>query len=445
MAIWLCLQPGALAQAGKEQANKEAFRFGDADRELLEQVSQLDKKFEEHGLVYQNAALNAYVEQIGRSLLPKDEPLENVTWKFRVFRDPSVNAFALANGSIYVHTGLLALLENESQLAGVLAHEIVHVRNRHQYLAYRSSRKKAATAHVFAAIGGYTGMGGFAASIAAQFVLSLTVSGYSRELEKEADLEGAQALLASPYDPNEMAGAFRQLQKKFDVDLDRHILESLYGSHPKLKDRTEYVGEAVSRAPQKKTLTAEELAALKERYLRACEEVTRHNIRLDIEKGLYRTAIAHGRKLVDFRADSADNVVALADAYAALGPRTPEPTAEELSDKGKGDTRKMKNKLTLDEEEEALAATSAGQDLRKKNFVEAEKLYRHAIELDGHNAMAYRGLGALLEKAQNAEEAVSAYRRYVELKPDAIDRLLVMRRVKALEAKLGAGASSAPQ
>jgi beta-barrel assembly-enhancing protease len=426
--------------------DKEAFRFGEVDLELLDQVNALDKKFEESGLVYRDAALTAYVEQVGQSLLPKEAAPENVTWKFRVFRDPTVNAFALANGSIYVHTGMLALFENESQLAAVLAHEVVHVRNRHQYLAYRSNRKKAVAAHVFGAIGGYTGMGGAFASLAAQFVLSLTVSGYSRELEKEADLEGAQALLASTYDPDEMAGAFRRLQKKFDVDLDRHILESLYGSHPKLKDREEYVAAAVKAAPQRRTPTAEELAALKERYLKNCEEATRHDVRLAAEQGMYRTALAHGRKLVDSRADSAENVVALADAYAALGPRAPEPTPEELTGKGKGDARKMRSKLMLDEEEKALVAKPAGQEWQKKNFAEAEKLYRRAMELDAKNALAYRGLGALMEKAQSAQAAIDAYRRYVELRPDAMDRLLVMRRIKLLEAKLGAaGQPASPQ
>jgi predicted Zn-dependent protease len=56
------------------------------------------------GLIYRDPELNAYVDRVGRSLLKPEDQLENVVWRFRVFRDPSVNAFALPNGSIYVNT-----------------------------------------------------------------------------------------------------------------------------------------------------------------------------------------------------------------------------------------------------------------------------------------------------------------------------------------------------
>src|SRR5215475_3767824 len=116
----LCLGLTGLAVA---KSSSEPFHFGEVDLEFLDQIKQLDKKFEDRGLIYREPELNAYVDRVGRSLINADEQMENVVWRFRVFRDPSVNAFALPNGSIYVHTGLLALMENEAQLAGVMAHE----------------------------------------------------------------------------------------------------------------------------------------------------------------------------------------------------------------------------------------------------------------------------------------------------------------------------------
>ncbi|HYE75554.1 MAG TPA: tetratricopeptide repeat protein, partial [Blastocatellia bacterium] len=113
-----------------------------------------------------------------------------------------------------------------------------------------------------------------------------------------------------------------------------------------------------------------------------------------------------------------------------------EPAEEELTGKGKKVARKMKNKLTLDEQEKELLASPGGQERQKQNYAEAEKLYKQALEIDAGNAQAYRGLGVLMEKMQNAQAAVDAYRRYVELKPDAMDRLQIIRRVKTLEAKL---------
>src|ERR1700693_3039664 len=120
---------------------KEEFQFTKVDLELLEQVNLLDKRFDRDGLVYADEPTNAYLQRVGESLVARDLKLENVVWQFRVLSDPVPNAFALPNGSIYVNTGLLALLENEAQLASVLAHEETHVLHRHSYLENRSARK----------------------------------------------------------------------------------------------------------------------------------------------------------------------------------------------------------------------------------------------------------------------------------------------------------------
>ena len=76
------------------------------------------------GLVLADEPANAYLRRIGQSLIPRGLVLERVSWKFRALRDPQPNAFALPNGSIYVTTGLMTLLDNESQLAAIIAHEL---------------------------------------------------------------------------------------------------------------------------------------------------------------------------------------------------------------------------------------------------------------------------------------------------------------------------------
>src|SRR5271165_2407056 len=124
--------------------NTNNFIFTKADLELLEQVELVDQKYQKEGLVYRDEALNSYVSQVGLSMLPAGTAPEHVTWRFKVLRDPMPNAFALPNGSVYVTTGLLSLLNNEDQLASVLAHEITHVTDRHGYLANRDYRKKSA-------------------------------------------------------------------------------------------------------------------------------------------------------------------------------------------------------------------------------------------------------------------------------------------------------------
>src|SRR5499426_2085058 len=425
-ALLLCFALTGLAAA---QSSPESFRFGDVDLELLEQVKHQDKKFEDQGLVYREPQLNAYLDRLGRSLLKPEDQLENVVWQFRVFRDPAVNAFAMPNGSIYVHTGLLARMENEAQLAGVLAHEIIHVRNRHSYLSYRSYRKKVLTANIVGIVSGAFGVG-LEVGLAGQFMLALSIIGYSRELEKEADLEGAQLMTASPYEPKAMVTAFESFIQKYDVDLRG---EPFYGDHPKTKDRIAYLNEWISKsAPKRETESA---GLSKEDYQKSVADVTRHDIQIAIDAGLYRTATALGRRLVAAQPDLASNPTALADAYTALGPRSPEPLAEEKTDQGKKEARKRLSKLTLQEEERTLAATPAGKEMQKANYAEAEKLYRRATELEPNYAPAWRGLGELYEKQSQAQQSIEAYRKYLELQPGAMDRLMILRRVKALESK----------
>ena len=101
-------------------------------------------------MVYHDEAMDTYVNQVGRAMLPSGTAPERVLWQFRVIRDPMANAFALPNGSIYVTTGLVSKLENEDQFAGVLAHEMTHVTDRHAYLAFRDYRKKATIANIAA-------------------------------------------------------------------------------------------------------------------------------------------------------------------------------------------------------------------------------------------------------------------------------------------------------
>src|SRR5262249_27966942 len=146
----------------------------------------------------------------------------------------------------------------------------------------------------------------------------------------------------------------------------------------------------------------------KEDYLKTVEEMTRHDIQLAIDAGLYRTATALGKRLVAARPDQAANLTALADAYTALGPRSVEPLEEEKTGKGKKEARKRRDKLTLQEEERAMAATPAGQEHQKTNYAEAEKLYRRAAELEPSYALAWRGLGELFEKQNQSEQSMEA-------------------------------------
>src|SRR5687768_229937 len=159
--VFTSVSPFALAQKKKAPVEatpppvREAFKFGEVDLEVLEQADLLDVRFERDGLVLADGPVNAFLRRVGQSLIPRDLELERVSWKFRALRDPQPNAFALPNGSIYVTTGLLTLIDNESQLAAIMAHELTHVMRRHTYTFNRSNRKKFLTMNIMAAVGAY--------------------------------------------------------------------------------------------------------------------------------------------------------------------------------------------------------------------------------------------------------------------------------------------------
>ncbi len=440
LALLLVSVRSAAAQQPPPLASPPAFKFTDVDLDLLEKSNQLDRYMDEKGMVYSDPALTEYITALGDDLLPPGPDPEHVIWRFHVLRDPIPNAFALANGSIYVNTGLLALLENEAQLAGVLAHEETHVLNRHPYLENRSYRKKSLAANILAGVGaaggGAGGIGGAAAVLMgtlAPAIVESTIYGYSRELEKEADIRAVAAVNQADYSTEEMINTFRLLESSHEVELS-HVF---YQDHPKLEDRIGYISDVIHDThPHTRHPMVEE-----ERYVAATEKASRDNVALDIREGRERTAVAVAQRLAKQNPKSSEDFRALGDAFRALGPRTPDPTPEELSSKGKRDARKMETKLTDQEYDNALVATPAGKAAMQASQKQSEEAYRKALELDLANAAAHRGLGFLYEKQRLPALCAEEFRKYLELTPNALDQLQIHRRLEAAE-KEGAPGST---
>jgi hypothetical protein len=102
----------------------------------------------------QDPELQGYVEKVGKSLVPGWVDPNVYRFNFSIIADPSLNAFALPDGTVVVHTGLLAALENEAQLATVLGHEIAHVTHRHGYRGYKHQSGKMKWLQLGALVGG---------------------------------------------------------------------------------------------------------------------------------------------------------------------------------------------------------------------------------------------------------------------------------------------------
>lgn len=435
------LAPVALAQKKTAPVEatpppiREEFKFGEVDLEMLQQADLLDTRFERDGLVLADEAANAYLRRIGKSLIPRDLELERVTWKFRALRDPQPNAFALPNGSIYVTTGLMTLVDNESQLAAIIAHELTHVMRRHTYVYNRSNRKKFLTMNVMAAIGAYAPGGIVGAVITivttvAPFIMMATIYGYSRDLEREADLKGIDMMVSAEYPPEELINVMKLLDKDFEGE----NIRLFYNDHPALDERIKYLSSYLGARAN--TVTPQmELNRERALYFRNVEPVMRHNLQLAINAGRARSANYLAQRLVDFNADS-ENLFWLAESYRVLGPRAPQLTDKEMTNSAKKDAAKKSLKRTFDEEERELLATPGGKENWQKHQQMAEELYQRALNTDNPAPVAHRGLGMLYEKLGRGSDAVTQYEKYLEQAPAAKDRERIQRRLDALKEKL---------
>lgn len=189
------------------------------------------------GGAYADSALAAYVSSLG-GLLAKTSETPDLKFTFTVLDSPIVNAFALPGGYVYVTRGLIALADDEAELASVLAHEIGHVTARHS--AERYGQTMAAN---IARVGLGLLTGSRAVANAVGTIGALAVRGYSRKQENEADQLGVRYLARAGYDPNAMASFLRKLQA------DSRLSASLAGkpgraddfnimqTHPRTADR----------------------------------------------------------------------------------------------------------------------------------------------------------------------------------------------------------------
>lgn len=197
--------------------------------------------------LHSDANLQRYVNRVGKWIaLHSDRP--ELPWTFSVVDTETINAFAMPGGSIIVSSGLIKRLNSESELAGVLAHEIAHVVKRHQITAIQSGMradfwKSVATTEASSRVNiGGGAVGSTLGSIAKPYLLdaagNLIKDGFflrplDRGLESEADHLAIVLATRSGYDPYGLVGALQMLaQYKGDADA-----ASLFSTHPSAVDR----------------------------------------------------------------------------------------------------------------------------------------------------------------------------------------------------------------
>ena len=200
------------------------------------------------GGAYTDAKLRAYIRRIGLKLARHAET-GGMPYTFTILNSDKVNALALPGGYVYITRGLLALADNEAEMAGVLAHEIGHVTARHTAERYSTAMATNLGLMVLGAIGSSAGLPsgiGRIVGIGAQAALQ----GYSREQELESDMLGVRYLSRAGYSPDAMTSFFHKL--KAHEELERamegkkgDVPNNIMATHPRTAQR---IGQAIRLA-----------------------------------------------------------------------------------------------------------------------------------------------------------------------------------------------------
>jgi beta-barrel assembly-enhancing protease len=207
----------------------------EADEKRMWQRSEEEQRaIERSGLVYTGDELDTYLNHVARRLAPA-ELYTRIPFRVRMLANPRLNAFAFPNGVIYVHTGLLARLDNEAQLAALLGHEMTHATHRHAIREARDAKNKRAwLAGIHTTLGGLPGIGSLA-SVLGEIGATAAVTGYSRDLERQADVEGLRLAVKAGYDPAEAPKLFQMLKREAEQEKVQAPL--FYATHPRLQER----------------------------------------------------------------------------------------------------------------------------------------------------------------------------------------------------------------
>ncbi len=305
----------------------QSFLFEEDEKRLWNRSEEEQKILNKSNLIYKDEELEAYLNDIARRLLPP-EVFQHIPFRIMVIKNHLLNAFAYPNGYIYVHTGILSRMENEAQLATLLAHEVTHCTHRHLVKNFRSIKNKTAFfATVQVTLGGIGGGIGDLATLLGALGTIAAVSGYSKELETEADMNGLELMMKAGYDPNEAPKLFVHLKKEIEEEKIKEPF--FFGTHPRLKERIENYEDLL------KSQYKEREGGIKntEMFLEKISKVIFDNALLDLKAGRFKIAKNGVEKYLTLKSDDVQGYFLIGEIYRQKGEKGDSEIAKEYYEK----------------------------------------------------------------------------------------------------------------
>lgn len=255
-----------------------------ADEQLLwRRVQKEQAVLNDSGFLYHEPQLENYLDRVV-SKLQAHSIAPDFRIQIKVLKDPSLNALAYPNGVIYIHTGILARMNNEAQLAALLSHEMTHCTHRHSLRVIRSIKDRpaylAAVQNSLAKISAVQEVArllGAAGSMVA-------VSGYTRELESEADQVGLDLMAKANYDSKEALKLFEHL--KLEIEAEAIAQPFFFGTHPNVQQRIANARQWLARGLDENRGAVKNTAEFEVRL----QGVLLTNARLDLRLGRFEVA-----------------------------------------------------------------------------------------------------------------------------------------------------------
>ena len=366
-----------IAPIGKE----ESFKLQKDEQRIWNRSKEEEVRLNKSDFMYDDPRLTAYVNELAQKLTPADFREKGFLIEVKIIKNPLLNAFAYPNGVIYVHTGILARMENEAQLATLLGHEMTHIMHRHAVQQFRTVKNMTAVLATIQMASVPFGIYGSIANLLGSVGVMASVTGYSRQLEAEADRGGMQLMTEAGYDPQEAPKLFVYLKS----DLEKNNAEEpfFFGTHPRLQERINNFNNMLERDYSGKTGVKGE-----ERFNKPILPMLVDNAMMDLDMGRYRSAQEGIEKFLRAKPSSARGHYCLGEIYRQNG-----------------------------------------------NSQKAGKEYHQALSCDPDYPHAHKALGILYYKQGMTNKSTDEFKKYLQLLPDALDREYIKQYMGQLNAK----------
>jgi predicted Zn-dependent protease len=339
-----------------------------------QEIGQLKEKIEP----FDNPELQEYVARIGRSLVPDWIDPNEFNFNFTVIDDPTLNAFALPDGTVVVHTGLLAVLENEAQIATVLGHEIAHATHRHGYRGYKNAQKMS-WLQIGAMVAGAvvdtqtnSALAETLVGLGSGLAISAAVNGHGRNLEDDADRIGLHYMVDAGYDPYEAPVVWQRFNEH--VQDQNAAANWFFSDHSTHKARISNLTQEIN-AHYREGFDRSSVKTYEERYLKMTEPLRRRTAIQDVYRQEYKNAAKYFSQSLEKNPNDAE-------AHLFMG------------------------KILLE------TGGSAAAD-------RALEAFKTAARLEPKYPDPYREMGVLYYRVEDHRAAVQAFETYLQMRPNA--------------------------